>query len=524
MPADYGNPPFWLLWPELLCLRKRLVWNKTMYKWLVINSSADLDTLLGEDYIPAEYNPRRVVEELKKGLSDAIKGILIEKDYVDKDYRSTYYNFYTKKGIAYKPDCLRLHFFDADVSFDTDSYRLTVPEGQPTEHDPKSPLDIHYFGYMVLRPTGVATIGRSVLSSDIRRGAGGSIIAARHKVHLLGYRLHVWGVPSMDQHVDISRCAHAACWSILRHYSVRFNLYKEFLTYDITRMAHAFNPGGLIPSKGLTMAHAERVFQQAGTFPLYIAKRQPTKDNPSFRDEIFFRQLQAYVDSGFPLFASTERRPHALAVIGYKESEDAGKQQQQKATVVHVASKLESLVVIDDNTLPYSSIPPDEISAFIVPLPEKIFYPAEALEKVIPVLLNNPFLDILKGENVVVRYFVTTGSAFRQFARHRESEFDPKLLKSIMQLPFAQFIWIVEFSSEDEWGKKHISARAVLDATASEIERNALWLLHNRSEAIFFSRKTTADDGGDVLKLAGMEKTALTRMENLRRVQTKKGA
>jgi len=68
----------------------------------------------------------------------------------------------------------------------------------------------------------------------------------------------------MDQHRDISVCAHAACWSLLRHYSERYNSYREFLTHDITLMAQEFNPGGLVPSKGLEISHAERVFQSAG--------------------------------------------------------------------------------------------------------------------------------------------------------------------------------------------------------------------------------------------------------------------
>jgi hypothetical protein len=114
---------------------------------------------------------------------------------------------------------------------------------------------------MVLRPTGIATIGRSILSPDVRMGASGFIITAEHKVHLLGYRLEIEGFPSMDQHVDISVCAHAACWSVLRHYSQRYNMYREFLTHDITVMAHQFNPGGLVPSRGLQVSHADMVFQ-----------------------------------------------------------------------------------------------------------------------------------------------------------------------------------------------------------------------------------------------------------------------
>jgi hypothetical protein len=114
----------------------------------------------------------------------------------------------------------------------------------------------------------------------------------------------------MDQHVDISVYAHAACWSVLRHYSERYNIYREYLTHDITMMAQQFNPGGLVPSRGLQISHAERVFQEAGTFPVHIA-RDVNTDDPAF-----YRQLSAYVESGFPLFAAMHNRGHAIAIIG----------------------------------------------------------------------------------------------------------------------------------------------------------------------------------------------------------------
>ena len=247
-----------------------------MYKWIKLNTSADLIQL--EQHISIEYSPKHVSQRLIGGISDAVKSVLIEENYVDKDYRSTYYNFYSKKGQKYRADCVRLHFFDQTVSFDENGLKLSW-EGER--------LDDHYFGYMVLRPTGIATIGRSILSPDVRSGAKGSIIRADHKVHLLGYKLSIQGFPSMDQHIDISVCAHAACWSILRHYSEKFNIYREFHTHDITLMAQQFNPGGLVPSKGLEVSHAERVFLEAGTFPLHIVKNGPDDDS-------FYRQLHSY--------------------------------------------------------------------------------------------------------------------------------------------------------------------------------------------------------------------------------------
>src|SRR5208283_52670 len=109
-----------------------------MYRWLSLRSSADLAQL--EAHISEEYDPKGVAERLVDGISDAVKGVLLEENYIDKDYRSTYYNFYAKKGQRYRPDCVRLHFFDQSVSFDAQTLRLTCPDR----------LADHYFGYMVL--------------------------------------------------------------------------------------------------------------------------------------------------------------------------------------------------------------------------------------------------------------------------------------------------------------------------------------------------------------------------------------
>ncbi len=487
-----------------------------MYTWIPLGSSADLSQLAS--HIPSEYSPGIVAQNLASNLSNAVKAVLIERNYVDKDYRSTYYNFYAKKGQRYRADCVRLHFFDETVAFEENALRLRCSDTH---------LQDHYFGYIILRPTGIATIGRSILSPDVRKGASGFIITAPHKVHLLGYQLFVEGFPSMDQHIDISVCAHAACWSILRHYSERYNVYREFLTHDITMMAQQFNPGGLLPSKGLQVSHAERIFQEAGTFPVHVAR-----DINKPGDLAFYRQMIAYVESRFPLFAAMHNRGHALAIVGFEWRTPST---SGSPGLRYAWDEVKSLSVVDDSQLPYLSVPAQagstaycalDIDAFIVALPEKIFYPADAVDRLAPALFKlGAVVGLPKQDETIIRYFITTGSALRRFARGRESEFDPKLLQTIMTLPFAQFVWVVEFASEAQWAVGQIAARAVIDATASLREVMPLWLLHSRTEALVFDRQTinlNLSTGIRALKLVGMEQTAFTRMEqNLRTTQTK---
>ncbi len=483
-----------------------------MYTWMPVSAATGLTDL--KNHIPPEYDPEGVSTKLASGISAAVKAVLIEQPYIDKDYRSTYYNFYAKKGQRYRADCVRLHFFDDAVAFEQAAMRLRCSDR----------LTDHYFGYVVLRPTGIATIGRSVVSPDVRTGAPRYIISGRHKVHVLGYKLEVQGFPSMDQHIDISVCAHVACWSILRHYSERYSVYREFLTHDITMMAQEFNPGGLVPSKGLQLSHAERVFQEAGTFPILVAQGPAGKG-----DTPFYRQLLAYVDSGFPLFAAMHDLGHAIAVVGYEWR----KPSLGTAPGMRYAwDEVQSLAVVDDNHLPYLSIPltgssdyaADDIDAFIVALPEKIYYPADAIDRFASkgLFAFGGVVDLPAKDQAIIRYFITTAASFRGFVREYESEFDPKLVELIMTLPLAQFIWIIEFATEAQWQTGQISARAVVDATASLREVMPLWLFHNRSQAVVCDRRSVPNDDLHAFVLSGNTHTAFTRMvQNLRPTQTK---
>jgi hypothetical protein len=489
-----------------------------MYTWIPLAASADLSQL--ESHLTIEFGPKTVAKKLIGGISSAVRAVLIEHNYVDKDYRSTYYNFYSKKGQHYRPDCVRLHFFDETVSFEKAGLILSTPDRR---------LEDHYFGYMVLRPTGIGTIGRSVVSPDVRSGikGGAPIITARHKVHILGHKISVEGFPSMDQHIDISVCAHATCWSILRHYSERYSDHQEFLTHDITMMAQHFDPGGLVPSKGLEISNAERVFQAAGTFPYLVTKRDGVKP-----DQSFYRQLIAYVESGFPLFAAMHELGHAMAIVGFEWNTPKA---APVAGLGYAWDEVKALIAVDDNYLPYQSVPSDaasafaysaeDIDSFIVALPEKVFYPADAVERLAATIFRmRSALELPPEDECVIRYLVTTGAALRHFVRERASEFDRKLIEVVMSLPFAQFVWIVELATRAEWSSGQVCARAVLDATASLREDMPFWLIHNRKDALVFDRRTVGQIGTGMrgLKLSGMAATAFTRIEqNLRPTQPK---
>lgn len=487
-----------------------------MYRWISIGADADFEKLA--EGIATDYGLHRVIKRLKEGISLAVRAILVEEEYVDKDYRSTYYHYYAKKGRGYRADCLRLHFFDSLVKFDAEELTLSTPDNK---------LDDHYFGYMVVRPTLHRTIGRTVLSPDIRRGAQGSVITAQHKVHLLGYTLRFSGFPSMDQHEDISVCSHAACWAILRHYSERFPQHSEILLHGVTMLASRGDPGGLAPSDGLIEPEAERILRAAGTYPV-IETKDP--DNP----EPFYRHLLSYLESGFPLYLSSNIYEHALVGVGYKWKDVPT---PSKGEVGYAWDRVENVLVVDDHHLPYLAVPAregdigsssytvEDIDCLVVALPEKIFFRIDAVEATAKTF----FQKILRSEmalpadkDLVLRYFVTTSAGLREYAQKNRSAFGTVLVNAIMRQRMAQFVWIVEIASVAQWELGVIAARAVMDATASVADQQPFWFAHDAFTAIFFDRSSEPDAPVVVPLPQQAGGATLARMErNLRPVTPK---
>lgn len=479
------------------------------YDWIKITKPNDYQKLV--HLLDAEFAPQIISDQLQEHITDMAKFVLIEHDYIDKDYRSTFYNFYAKKGRRYRDDCVRLHFFDECVEFDEERTDLNCSD---------SDLEDHYFGYIVLRPTIVATLGRSIVSPDIRLGARGRAIQSQHNVHLLGHKLSVWGFPSMAQHADIAVCAHVACWSILRHYSERFSQHREFLMHDVTRLASPFDPGGLTPSLGFDIFEAERIFQAAGCFPMIVAKK--------YGQELqFYAQLLAYLESGFPLFVAMQGRGHAIVVAGYDWCVKVNPLLHDNS---HVWSQVNTLLAVDDNHLPYTCVnlrpstssgtnseiyTAEDFDAFIVPLPEKIHYPAHAIEsfsKQDLYLFHKDLLELPDEKDVIRRYFITTISALRRYAREYCSQIGDELVNLLMRLKTAQFIWVVEYASGRQWIQGHIAARMVIDATASPLDKQPVWLSHNDQLAIVFDR-SSAGGAANIVELKRPANTPLGRIE-----------
>ena len=86
------------------------------------------------------------------------------------------------------------------------------------------------------------------------------------------------------------------------------------------------------------------------------------------------------------------------------------------------------------------------------------------------------------------RYFITTVSRLREYARTNHTYLGDTLVGLMMHLETTQFVWVVEYCSVAQWSAGLVAARAIVDATASPRDPVPIWLLHDEQVAHVFDR------------------------------------
>jgi len=123
----------------------------------IVKIRSDGDYLKLWEVIPEDFLSPDLMDFMRNSLSPTIRSVLIEYPYVDKDYRSTYYGFYSKRHREYSKFCFRLHFFEDDLE------SLDLPK-----------VSSGYLGSMVLRPTEVTPLRELYYTCVLQSGNDGN--------------------------------------------------------------------------------------------------------------------------------------------------------------------------------------------------------------------------------------------------------------------------------------------------------------------------------------------------------------
>ena len=420
--------------------------------------------------VGAPYLEKKGLARIQSALGSSLKALIVERHYIDKDYRDTFSNYYSKRFQTPDSRCIRLHFFSEFLS-------------KEDLVDAKK-LQSSYLGYSVIRPTRPNCVGRTLLTPLINKKNGESmhIRICEEKIHLLGIELKVEGFPFISQDFDVTKCARSALWMILRYYSNRYPRYGEIHPYQIGVLTKDYSIGRMYPSAGLTMWQMAEVMKQCHFEPLIY-------NRSAYPSDQFEHLLYTYIESGIPCLLGVP--DHVISAYGHFSEIDAYTIPGDGG-IYYSSMFNKGFVINDDNNYPYqrlhagdckgkeySEYKISQIDSFIAPLPDKVYLSAEAFQKAMEQWLkqNKSKSDFLKNRTLLLRSFLTTCTSFKSCIRKRGMGHTSVAL-TYLHLPMPHFIWICELSTPEDYEEGKVYGEIIWDATRNVHELNGFVACH----------------------------------------------
>lgn len=422
-----------------------------------------------------------ILTQLRSPAMDC-KTAVFEEDYVDEDYQDEFAAFYSKTFKRYPHRCTRIHFFADAIS--------TPPQLG------FSPYRKGYLGFVVLRPTDLQRVGRTILKPPVQSEHHQFITCqAEFCAHILGEPFTLRAMPFIQQDTQVGACAQASLWMLARFMSQRFNC-REFLPSEINALAKAnMAMGRSLPAEsGLTplqildalqgmgfpavmymranmdpcSRHIEPAFPKTGVTP---EEKEASKE---FQRTVKLADIAyRYIESGLPVILGTA--DHAVVAVGHSYDHTAG-----SARVA--IQRIPSFFINNDNTGPYQEMPlyvrnPNQLSfldvrTVITVAPPEVTLKGEeaewmATECIVRFLETQPdpakpekFKDVLPQvrpelgpwlQQLEYRTYLIRSVQLQQEIRlGMEANITPREVgQRLLELDYPKYVWVTEISSSE---------------------------------------------------------------------------
>ena len=445
-------------------------------------------------YASPQENSRPAPLERCLQVASSAQTAVVEFGYRDFDYSSEFASYYTKTFASFPDITHRIHFFSAALG--------------PSQLLGQLPSE-SYMGYVVVRPSALGRVGRTVLAppKDLAAAIRTSV---PDTVNLFGQDLTVSGVPFMQQDMHLGRCAHTSAW--VCHYSAfrRGYVGRQPMGAFSIRADTALGLGRPIPSEGLTVEQLLQVLTAVDLPPaVNLVKHLPKYDrdnwtrssgstsrrgHPGTWDRDLVKICCQYLNSGFPVIVTTDN--HAFVLCGWKRDPAKaprtrrGRRSGKDAQPGYVKfyrqdDQAGPYVAIDDlfnDVDPRTGVRYSPWESVIVPLPEKLWLPPWAAERMGQQWLTTFAEAATRGgidaagrigerlahNQLAMRTYAVPSNEFKRSIAKRV---DPRLADRYRLTRFPRWIWIVEAVDRE---RRHLPecvlGEAVLDGTSSENE------------------------------------------------------
>ncbi len=440
--------------------------------------------------------------------------VVIEKNYIDKDYQDEFSAFYSRAFKNYTQRCTRLHFFSQ-----------AIPENTPPAK--LANWSQSYLGFTVIRPTDLQKIGRTMLTPFIQdKHVEFVSCKANFTAHILGEPFSTMAMPFIQQDTQVGACAQASLWMLARYMSHRFG-YREYLPSEINHLAKSSRAlGRHYPAEwGLDLGQMLDALAGMGYSAVVYARQNINLCSPHINNvfrvnqsaskakrqvQLFIQQTAKladityrYVESGLPVILCTAT--HALVAIGHTYN--------HSITARLAIERIPAFIVNDDAEGPYGRVAfaPNgnddlsfaEITEIIVVVPPEVTLRGEEAES----SASEHIFDFLKetySENTTWRQaLVEIRPEFNDWFDHLEFrtylrasvewqmdlrqwiKTDAKrayAAKQLLALDYPKYIWVTEISSSPLLNRAERSERqclgcVVVDSTAPARTRGTMAML-----------------------------------------------
>ncbi|MGH8556991.1 MAG: hypothetical protein ACRESZ_05915 [Methylococcales bacterium] len=281
------------------------------------------------------------------------KTIVVEREYVDRDYLEDYAEYYVRCFQDYPRKCARLHFFKLEFSLEDFEDCLLNKSGRINFER----LQADYLGFIVLKPLPRTIIGRTCLVTYPHEGRRYFAATRSYAANLFGLSLKVHNsLAFQEQDSVVAACATSALWSIFQVTGQIFqhpipsplaitNNATEILTKDqralpsiglnSIEMAQAIKPVGLEPYAVNTSHH----YHLKATLYAYLRAKIPMMFGfglfePSYPQARFFGK-------------------HAVAITGYSLGHEQS-EPLEGTNFLLIATRIDKIYVHDDQVGPFS--------------------------------------------------------------------------------------------------------------------------------------------------------------------------
>jgi hypothetical protein len=460
------------------------------------------------------YLTGKLIEQLR---ALGAQTFLMEDEYVDRDFSDAFAAYYSRLFKRHSKICRRIHFFsqnlDSVLNSPTDAEIAEALQGCQGD----------YLGFVVLRPVHQAPIASAVLRTPAPPAGHEAhpLVRAKYYVHLLGAELLVEAFPMTQQDQRIGACAQATIWSAARHFHARHSgpWVSMVSVTEAAMIQEVFTASSTLPngSEFLSLSGMVSALRVSGRKPLIYMADGPHATWQGIRPTDV---INRYVDSGIPVIVGltfpAQNIGHAVIASGQVFSQSAPTAASLPPRPTR-ASFCSAFYVNDDQRGPNLRMPisagdgvgetdysvHDNVKFLIIPLPDKVFLPAEKAElfawdllakyafswsslKASETLgsseaLGDSFTEAVNSNAVVARTYLTYGWKYKhRMLRNRLTDATKSLLNST-ELP--RYVWVTEFGTLDSFApasqaERRIFAHCVVDATAKNMGDDSCLFFH----------------------------------------------